>query len=102
MHYSINTLPGSMPGRKAEQQSYLLFPQGSQIGTIAQHPMVVLKMTQSIKIPWSQGGYLTTKTPLPESQTVGYTFVAFPPAFNVRLLKEEHVLNLVSLSLCSA
>ena len=55
MHYSINTLPGTMPGRKAEQPSYLLFPQGSRIGTIAQHPMVVLKMTQNIKILWSQG-----------------------------------------------
>ena len=64
--------------------------------------MVVLKMTHSIKIPWSQGGYLTTKTPVPQSQTVGYTSVAFPPAFNVRLLKEQHVLKLVSLSLCSA
>lgn len=27
-------------------------------------------------------------TPFPKSQAVGCTFVAFPPAFNVRLLKE--------------
>lgn len=54
------------------------------------------------KDPLEPGWLPDNKDPSPQSQTVGYTFVAFPPAFNVRLLKEEHVLNLVSLSLCSA